>query len=148
MLDALHGCDGTGGKATVVSPHHHRIDSVGTKYGNLQTLLERQQLLLVLQQYDAFTRHVKCQLLMGVTSHDALRDFSPGIQVVVIEVAQFETCYQQATQALVKVCLLDVATTYGLGQVFVFRTAFHIGACQNGFSRCLCSILRCVVPLG
>ena len=57
---------------------------------------------------------------MGIASHDVLWDLGPGIQVVAVEVAKFKACYQQTAQTLVKVCLLNLSTTHGFGQVLVF----------------------------
>ena len=131
-MDAFKGSDGTGGKARIVTPLHDRVDGIGTEHGDTCILCQGQCLVLVLEQHHAFSGHVECQLLVGVTCYDALRDFRPGIQVIAVEVAQLKAGDEQTAQALVEVGLLDVATAHGHGQVFILRSALNVGASQDG----------------
>ena len=68
---------------------------------------------------------------MFLRSNDTLGDLRPWIQVVGIKVTHLETGNQQSAQTLVDIGFLDVATSYGLWQIPVFRTAFHVSACQH-----------------
>ena len=53
---------------------------------------------------------------MGITGYDAFRNLGPWIQLVRVEVAQFEAGCQQSAQTTVKVGFFYIATTHGLGQ--------------------------------
>ncbi len=85
---------------------------------------------------------------MGVACYDALGNLRPGIQLVGIEVTQFEAGDEQASQTTVEVSLFDVTPLDRCRQVLVFRTALHIRTCQHGLCRGLCVILRGIVPSG
>ena len=85
---------------------------------------------------------------MRFAGYDALRNLGPCVQLVAVEVAQFEAGYQQAAQATVQVSLFDIATLNSCRQIFVFRTTLHIGACQYGLGRSLRTIFGYIVPCG
>ena len=76
--------------------------------------------------------HLVGEGFVGVAGHDALGNLGPGVELVGVEVAQFEAGDEQAAQRAVEVSLLDVATAYSLRQVLVFRAALHVGARQHG----------------
>ena len=85
---------------------------------------------------------------MRLASHHVLWNLCPWIEVVIVEISQFETGDEQSTQTLVKISFLHLATTYSLRQMLVFRATLHIGTCQDSLSRSLCGILCHIVPLG
>ena len=85
---------------------------------------------------------------MGIAGHDTVGNLSPGIQLVGIEVTELKAGNEQSFQATVEIGFLDVSTTYGLGQMLVFRAALHVGACQDSLCRCLGTVFCRVVPTG
>ena len=66
---------------------------------------------------------------MSSTGNNILRNLSPGVHVIIIEVAQFEACNKQTAQTLVKIALLDIVI-YAVTDVCVSfrikRSAFLI----------------------
>ena len=85
---------------------------------------------------------------MGIAGDEALGQLCPGIQFVGIEVTELKAGNEQSFQATVEIGFLDVSTTYGLGQMLVFRAALHVGACQHGLGTGLGPVLGHIVPAG
>ena len=132
MLDTFEGSNGTGGEATVVTPLHHRVDSIDAQYSNTGVFLKWKNLVIILQQHHTLSSHVESQLLVGVTGHDTFGNLRPGIQVIAVEISQFEAGNEQTAQTLIEVSLFHLATTYGLWQILVFRSALNIRTSQYG----------------
>ena len=80
--------------------------------------------------------------------NDTFGNFRPRVQVIAIEIAELETCYQQSTQAAVEVCLLDITTAHSCGQVSVFGATFYISASQHSLRTGFSTVLGSVVPSG
>ena len=85
---------------------------------------------------------------MGVAGYDTLGDLGPGIQLVRVEVAEFEAGDEKTAQTTVEVSLFDITPLDRCGQVLVFGAALHIGTGKHGLGTCLGTILSRVVPTG
>ena len=68
-------------------------------------------------------------LLAGYDTHGYLR---PLYQLVSIEVAQLETCYQQTAQRRVQLLLCQQTGFYCLGQRLVYAATLHVSTCNDG----------------
>ena len=136
------------GITRVVAPHHNRVVGVRPHHHHVASSRGQWQHPIVLEQHDTLAGHLQSQLLMSRRSNRALGQCCPGIYAVRVEVAQFETRYEQSAQTAVQVGLFDVAAPHRLGQVLVFRAALHIGASQHRLGRCFGAILSHMVPAG
>ena len=58
-FDAIKDSDSMVGGTVIVTPHHRCIVSIGTNNGNLFFLIQRQDVVFVLQQYHRLTRHIQ-----------------------------------------------------------------------------------------
>ena len=85
---------------------------------------------------------------MFLRGNHAGGNLRPWVQLVIVEVTQFETGNEQTAQALVEVSLLDVTALHGSRQVLVFRAALHIGTAQYGLTGSSLLVFGNIVPLG
>ena len=79
---------------------------------------------------------------MCFAGDDGRRNLSPRHLLVLIEIAQTETGFQQALQTLVHLFLADHSRLHRLRKRTINASAFHIGSCTNRLRRSLSRSLR------
>ena len=131
LLHAFEDGDGVARETIVVAPHHDGVVGIGTYDCHLGCFGERQDVLLVLQEDDALASCIKGNLMVLIVGNDFRTYLFPGHEVFAVEIAQFETCFQQTEQTLVYLLFGNLALSHRIGEASVGAAALHVGACKN-----------------
>ena len=134
-LDTVEDGDGLVGRSVIVAPHHGFIVGIGANDGDLLCIfLQRQDIVLVLQQHDALARHFQRDLGRGLGTHRGIGYLRPFHQRRVIHLSEVETAFQQTDDMLVDFCFRNQSATNSLRNTLIgiAVATFHIRSCQSG----------------
>ena len=124
--------------AVVVAPHHRSIVGIRANHRNLSAvLLQRQHVVIVLQEYDGLASHVERLLCTLLGRHRRIGNLRPLHEARVVHLAQVEATLQQSDDVLVDLSLADESAPDGLGDaaISVAVATFHIGAGEGSLRR-------------
>ena len=96
--------NGVAGKTVVVAPLHGGVVGVWTNQSHLCAGFQGQYALVVLKQYEAFARHLKCQVLVFLAVDDSGRNAVPWSGC--IHLTQFKAGFHQSDKGTVNVFFL------------------------------------------
>ena len=134
----------------IVSPHHRLVMSIRTDNGNLLgILLQRQDIVLVLKQYDGLTSHVQRYVSRSLGRHSRIRNLRPLHQRRIIHLTQVETTFEQTDHVLINLLLREQTFSNCLGQTLIgiVKATLYIGTCQDGFRCTMYGIRRRLMVL-
>ena len=128
---------GGGGIAVVVTQHHAGVIGIGTHHGNGDAiLLERQHVVLVLEEHDGFPGGLGGQGGVGGAAQLLFTQLGPGELFGRVEHTQLETGFQDASEVHVNLGFRDETLLNGFGEGFEAGAAFHVRAGKDGIGRC------------
>ena len=134
-LDAVENGDGLVGCSVIVTPHHGFIVGIGANDGNLLCIfLQRQDIVLVLQQDDGLARHFQRDLGRGLGTHRGIWYLRPFHQRGVVHLAEVKAAFQQTDDMLVDFCFRNQSATNSLRNTLIgiAVATFHIRTGQGG----------------
>ena len=132
-------------EAVVVAPLHSTVVGVGTNHSYLHVALQREQVVLVLQQHHTLMGHLQGECAMLLTSDHIERNLVPLVRDILIHLSQTEAGREQTQHVLVDVALLDESATHGIGQGSKCLTTFEVGSAENGGGGCRSTVGMCLV---
>ena len=137
-FDTVEDGDGVVRCSVVVTPHHGYIVGIGTDHCYLLlSFLQGEDVILVLQQYDGLTGHVKGYLGRCLGGHGRIGNLRPLNQRRIIHLTEVKTSFEQTDDMLVNLSLRDESAAHGLRNtpVGIAVATLHVGTGQCGLGR-------------